>query len=223
MPLLASNVYLFGSGGLVRFAANGEYLHGQVNPTAPTQTGVEHGTAVVDFADVHGFHLVTTTDVDTNGDAGVNSNNDACMRLVPMGEGLYSPNSGQQTPCNFAAGNPVTLYKAPNDPTGIVGVWAEGSATTIKTKTMLFSSDGKFLLVDPNNSGVEAGTYTYNTTTGVVTITSVPYDTNGSAGAGDGAGNVNTNVQMVLSSDRMTIGIQFNNGNTGSTAYRISH
>lgn len=223
MPLFASNVYTFGSGGFIRFGSSGEYLHGQVNPSQSWHTGVEHGTAVVDIADAHGFHLTSTRDVDTNGDAGVNNDNSTCQRLVPVGEGLYSPNNGADTaPCTFAAGNPVSLKKAANDPAGIVGVWADGSATTIKTKTIVFSTDGIFLLVDPNNAGVEAGTYTYNTTTGAVTVTSVLYDTNGSAGVGNGAGAVNTSVQMALNPDRMTADVQFNNGNGGTTLYRIS-
>lgn len=225
MPLLAGNVYTFGSGGLLRFAANGEYLHGQVNPSEPWHTGVEYGTAVVDIADVHGFHLTSTRTVDTNGDAGVSNDNSECQRVVPVGEGLYAPNNGGDTaPCTFAAGNPVSLKKAANDPNGIVGVWAAGSATAIKKSTIVFSPDGSFLLVDPSDlhPGVEAGTYTYNFSTRAVTITSVLYDTNGSEGVGIGAGIVNSNAQMVLNPDRMTADVQFNNGNGGTTLYRIS-
>jgi hypothetical protein len=225
MPLLASNVYTFGSGGLVRFSASGEYLHGQVNPTDSVRTGVEHGTVTVDIADAHGFHLTSSNrDVDTNGDAGVNNDNSECQRVVPVGEGLYAPNTAQRVaPCNFLPGNPVSLRKAANDPTGIVGVWAVGSATTIKTSTIVISPDGTFLNVDPIHPGIEAGTYTYNTTTKIFTIpTTLPYDTNGSSGVSDGTANT-SNQSLVLSSDGMTIAVNGGPGNVGgATLYRIS-
>ena len=222
LPLLASNVYTYGYGGLLRVGVSGEYLQGQVNPSDSVHTGAEHGTMAIDFADEHGFHLIRTSfDVDTNGDAGVNNNSDFCSRLVPVGEGLYSPNSAQaNAPCTFTPGNPVSLRKAENDPTGIVGVWAHASATTIKTETFVFKSDGTFLTVDPVHPGVEAGTYTYNTTSKIFTIpTTLPYDTNGGAGLSDGSVNSTTRT-FVLSSDGMTIAVT--SSCCSSTLYRIS-
>lgn len=218
MPLLAGNVYTFGSAGLVRFGASGEYLHGQVNPSQSWHTGVEHGTAVVDIADAHGFHLTSTRDVDTNGDAGVNNDNSTCQRLVPVGEGLYSPNNGADTaPCTFAAGNPVSLKKAANDPAGIVGVWAHNSATTIKTETFVFNADGTFLTVDPVHPGVEFGTYSYDKATKVFKVLTVSVDTNGSAGLSHSSAATPSGSSFVLAAD----GMSFPTG-TGGTMYRIS-
>lgn len=233
LPLLSSNVYTFvpadhaaGHFGLLRVSASGEYLEGEVGTPSTAigfRPGVEHGVAVVDIADAHGFHLSSIRDIDTNDSAGVNNLGSACQRLVPMGSGLYAPNTNQtMEPCNFLPGNPVTLKKAENDPAGIVGVWAHGSANTVLTETFVFTSSGNFLTVDPVHPGVESGTYGFNNATKTLTLPiPLAYDTNGAAGLSDGSSN-STSKSFVLSADGQTIAVNGGAGGGGSTLYRIS-
>jgi hypothetical protein len=229
LPLLAANIYTFvpadhaaGHFGLLRVDASGAYLQGEVGPEDMAMgftSGVESGSLSVDIADEHGFHLTSTQTIDSNLSAGVNNNGSLCQRVVPIGSGLYAPNTDQtMAPCNFQPGSPTSLKKAENDPTGIVGVWANGSATTIQTETFVFTSDGKFLTVDPVHPGVESGTYTYNTSTKTLTIPmTLAYDTNGPAGLSDGTAG-STTRSLVLSADGRTMDV--NQG--AATLYRVS-
>jgi hypothetical protein len=227
LALVSSNVYTFipadntaGHFGMLRVSSSGEYLQGEVGAaqTPQFQPGVEYGNLSIDIADAYGFHLVSTPIIDTNLTAGVNNGNSPCQRIIPVGTGIYAPNTSQNVlPCNFQPGTPTSLKKAENDPKGIVGVWARGSATTVMTETFVFTSNGNFLTVDPIHPGVESGTYTFNSATNTLTIpTTLPYDTNGPAGLSDGTINSTTRT-IVLSSDGMTATV-----NGANILYRIS-
>lgn len=199
--LLSSNVWVSlpasntaGSTVLLRFSENGEYLHGQDGANVGAGTaGVEYGTQTLTSFDVNGYRLSAITSVDTNGDRGI-SNPQPCDRLRSVGDQLIATEgitTNNGVTCTNNSVN-ATISKAENNPTGIVGVWALDSATTIKTQHIVFSSNGQFLLTDPiggvepdgvtiNPSGIESGSYTYDTNTKTLKITPT-FDTNGKAG-----------------------------------------
>lgn len=192
MTLLSSNIWVFQT-GMIRFNASGEYLEGEVGVDAYGGTaGAEYGSAALTLFDVNGYKIVPNTpSVDTNGHWGL-SDMLPCDRWRSVGDQIVM-SEDRTEPVTDCGNSQVldTFNKPDNDPTGIVGVWALGSATTINTQHFMFRSDGTFLMVDPlgdtqgNNCGgpgVEAGTYTYNATTGVLKVTGYTYDTNGCAG-----------------------------------------
>lgn len=177
---------------LLRFAANGQYLIGETGTASMSgMAGVEYGTVTLDSFDVYGYKIPTPTiTVDTNGDWGLSYSLN-CDRWRSVGDQLIFTEDFT-TPLTCA--NSTTdeaADKASNNPTGIVGVWALGSATIINTLHVVFFPDGKLLVVDPigdvdqpscGGPGVEGGSYTYNATTGVLSVSNATYDTNGCVG-----------------------------------------
>lgn len=235
MTLLSSNIWAFhiGSGttdtGFIRFNPNGEYLHGQAETANGSgMPGVEYGTASLPSFDVNGYKLVATTSVDTNGEWGA-SHPLNCDRFRSVGEQLFFTED-RTTPTTCAnSTNLDPASKAENDPTGIVGVWAMGSATTIKTQHFVFFSNGKFLMVDPlgdtqgnqcGGPGVEAGSYTYNSATKVLKVSSFTFDTNGCAGLSESGAVTANGVTFTISSDGNTISLV--DGADSDTLYRVS-
>lgn len=104
------------------------------------------------------------------------------------------------------------MPKAPDDNTGLVGVWAFGSASIVKTRTFVFCADGRYAMIDPlgdtqNNGGgpgVEYGTYSHNSTTLALRILTVTVDTNGCAGLQDSRTSELASFNLVLSADGRT-------------------
>lgn len=186
-PVTASTIFL-------RFAANGEYLHGQAQAPAPGDsgmTGVEYGTATLTEFDVHGFKIPTPSSivVDTNGEWGM-SHPLFCDRWRSVGDRIIFTED-RTTPSTCENSTVLdTTDKVDNNPTGIVGVWAD-SATAINVLHMVFFADGTFFAVDPigdtnvpgcGGPGVEAGSYTFNATTGALDVSNATFDTNGCVG-----------------------------------------
>lgn len=192
MSLLSSNVWvgsaLNGNALLWRMTPAGEFIFGEAGGTP----GVEHGTTTLTAFDVKGYQKSVTVDLDTNAANGgiFPSGNNPCTRLRTNGDQLIlAPGALVNGSCVYEPEN--TLSKADNNPTGIVGVWALDSATTINTQHIVFFSNGQFLLTDPIGGvdpslgvqppGVESGSYTYDTATKILKI--IPnFDTNGTAG-----------------------------------------
>jgi hypothetical protein len=190
--LLSSQVWVTQAGTdllVARFGSQGEVLFGQFGSTGSTDGSVEYGTAAASSVDARGFALTRSMSVDTNGSNGI-SDGGACDRLQVAGNRLLSHNA----PASCVTESTVTFDKAENDPSGIVGVWALGSATELKTQTFVFWANGKYGMIDPigdtnpsacGGPGVEYGSYTYNASTQEFKVTGVTVDSNGCAGLSD--------------------------------------
>ena len=222
MTLLSSNIWVIPPTAadptdwvLLRLAATGEYLHGE-GPRDLDTAGVEHGTASLPSFDVHGYTVAATNiTVDTNSDAGL-SHPLVCDRFRPVGDNLiFSEDRANLSGTCAASVDYDVIVKMENNPTGIVGVWAVESATTIKTQHVAFFSDGKFLMVDPlgdteigpgdpscGDPGVEAGSYTYDA--GVLKVSGLTVDTNGCAGMSDGEAATADGLSFTISADGST-------------------
>lgn len=177
---------------MVRFGANGQYVLGQItsDPSDPL-TGVEYGTATITSFDVNGYKLEATTSVDTNGTAGF-SHPPACDRLRSTGDELIHTSGTANADGSCTVTATEKFAKADNDPTGIVGVWADSSTGLQEVHLALFAN-GRFLLVSTKPSagstcetaGIESGTYSYNPTSKVFKIETVDVDTTGCDGIAD--------------------------------------
>ena len=120
----------------------------------------------------------------------------------------------------------TTLGKADNDPKGIVGVWALGSPTVVKTQTFVFWANGKYAMLDPvgdteasacGGPGVEYGSYSYDAGTQTLKVLGVTVDTNGCAGLHE-SGQPLPSFKLSLSSDGSSAIV-----NSGEdTLYRVS-
>lgn len=239
MILLSSNIWVIPPTAadptiwsLLRLAATGEYLEGD-GPGNLNTPGVEHGTASLPSFDVHGYTAAATNiTVDTNDDAGL-SHPLVCDRFRPVGDQLiFSEDRTNLSGTCAASVDHDVIIKMENDPAGIVGVWANGTATTIKTQHLAFFSDGTFLLVDPvgntgtttcGSPGVEAGSYTYNANTKVLMTSSFTVDTNGCGGLSDSDSVTPAGMSFTISADGSTATVIDNTSNTVNfTAYRVS-
>lgn len=216
------------------------------------QSGVESGVAsAVDF-DTRGFKLVSKTSVDTNVQVGL-SHPGPTRRVRTDGfELIYSDivtvqRAREQSSVFgelFHIAKPIQLSdenevaekeikearysKIDNDPNGIVGAWAYDS-TAIKTPTLVFFPNGKFLMLDPTGEtqreeqakcakpGVEFSSYTYNKGANNFNLSSFTYNTNGCAGFSD----VEGNIGFSISADGSTAKLD-KPGEASVTVYRVS-
>jgi hypothetical protein len=115
-----------------------------------------------------------------------------------------------------------------NDPAGIVGAWALGSATNVQVLTLAFFSNGTFAVLDPTGStatpscggpGVEFGSYTYDAATKILKVSNLRYDTNGCAGLSGTPAATATGMSFTLGGGATTA--TYNDG-TSRTVYRVS-
>jgi hypothetical protein len=218
LQLLSKNVivmYGTNEGGdhyaiMLRILPDGSYLQGQADRDDYTgaqgesnlnmigTAGFERGTVSVTGFSTSGFQISATVapDGDNNLQAGL-SHPVPCdsQGFLPNGEGFLINVAG------LCAGEPTaqSLSKAPNNNATIVGVWALGDANSANVQHFVFLPNGKYLMVDPlgnadgdettcGGPGVELGSYTWNATTGAITISDVTYDTNACAGLHDFSG-----------------------------------
>ncbi len=235
-PVLAENVYgIVGatSGVMVRFGPTGEYMVGQPDvdfylqangavTTNPTSTkietaGVEHGFARVTGFDANGFRIIGTTTVDTNLQAGL-SHSKLTDRIRPEGSGFRTQDN-------------ELIPKIENIPGSIIGAWSIFS-TAIKNQTVVFGSNGKFMLSDPFGDpgaspprpGVEFGSYTYNASTKILKVSNPIYDTNGEGGLFQSSAAQPAGMSFTLNADGITATLidLTSSPQTVFTAYRIS-
>jgi chitodextrinase len=223
-------------GYFLRFGTNGEYLHGQTEQNKPLNTGVEYGASgsvTTTVSDSFGYRWAAVTTVDTNGDFGL-SHPLICDRLnVVNGNLIHSEDL--TTPGTCATRATGVLAPTPNVTDGIVGAWALGSATTIKTQHFIFLPDGRVMMVDPigdttvgpghpcGGPGVESGSYTFDTVTKVLTVGATPaFDTNGCAGLWDSTqgGNAPFSGTFTLTGTGATATVV--SGGDTFTMYRVS-
>ena len=227
--LLSSQVWLgsYDNGAGIffqRFGADGEQLNAQIGPSEDGgMSGLEYGTALATTFDARGYALAPVLQIDTNGTWGL-SHLSACERVRLDGAQLVYA----EAPASCVTDTTTGLSKAPNDNTGITGVWAYGSASIVKTQTFVFWADGRYAMIDPegdteNNCGgpgVEYGTYSYNSSTGAFRVVGVTVDTNGCAGLHDSDSGALASFTFALSSDGRTVTANF--GDDVGTLYRIS-
>lgn len=238
MPLLASNIWTLplasdGTTALLRVDARGAYLMGETGPAASTGgPGVELGTLSVPSFDVFGFNLAATTTVDTSGDWGM-SHPQSCDRMRPVGDELiFSGSVPANNPDCTTSITEAAVSKAENNPTGIVGVWAVGFATTLNTQHVVFFSNGIFLLVDPLGDttvgaghpcgppGVEQGSYTYDSTARVFKASNFTANTNGCAGLSESDAVTPIGLSLTISADGSTaVAVD---GGSSVTLFRVS-
>lgn len=228
MVLLAGNVWATSAAGgalaapptmmFLRVADNGEYLQGEAWEEDTTGfSGVEHGTVELTAFDTRGYQFSTNTTLDTNGDVGMSRpGQDPCDRMRSQGDRLVAVFiEGEDTgDCTLSVEG--TIQKAENNPSGIVGVWAVGSATTINTQHVAFFSNGKFLTIDPLGDpdcgglgagppGVEAGSYTYDTASKILRSSNFVVDTNGCAGLSHGEASTPAGLLFTISPNGTTV------------------
>lgn len=216
--LLSSQVWIgsYDNGaGLIfqRFGADGTYLNAQIGPSkGGGMSGVEYGTALATSFDTRGFAATPKPEVDTNGTWGFSHPSpSACDRVrVEGGRLIYD-----EAPASCVSVGTFPLQKAPNDNTGIVGVWALDSASIVKAQTFVFWADGRYAMIDAvgdtvNNCGgpgVEYGTYAYNSTTRAFKVLTVTVDTNGCAGLRDSSSGELASFTITLSADGSTASV----------------
>ncbi len=130
----------------------------------------------------------------------------------------------------------VTPYtRVGNNPDSLVGMWALNSATTLQTQTFVFTSDNKYMMLDPlgdtdhgaggpcttldqvSSGGIEYGTYSFNATAGAFAVTQAPaYDTNSCAGLWDQPASSGSSFTFVFNTDKSAITFD------GQTLHRVS-
>lgn len=218
------------------------------------QTGVEYGVATaVDF-DARGFKLVGEPSVDTNLKGGLSNpgptrrirtggfeliNSDIVTvqrereKASVFGELFHIAKPIQLSDENEVAPNEVKetrFSKIDNDASGIVGAWAYDEEI-IKTPTLVFFPNGKFMMVDPTGAtqradqqkcgkpGVEFASYAYNKGANKLNLSSFTYNTNGCAGFSDLDNN--TAIGFDISPDGNTAKLD-KQGEESVTIYRVS-
>lgn len=187
------------------------------------KAGLEYGIAKITEFDTRGFVLTGTPEIDTNLKAGL-SHPGPTRRIHSDGleliasdivtvqrereqSGLFGELFHVASPIEISDENEPILKevkenrfsKMDNDPSGIVGAWVLDN-TSVKTKTFLFFSNKKFMLIDPTGDtnaaettecgkpGIEYADYDYHGDTKTLAISGYLYDTNGCAGFSDVSG-----------------------------------
>ena len=210
------------NGALIfRFGDNGEFLMADVSaPGGGGRPGLEKGWLDFDPATGQGGRLL---EIDSNGEWGTSH--------PQPGEGLTSITD---TAINFTGGS---IPRFVDDPNGIVGMWAGGSATDLKAPHFVFFANGKLLSIHPyaettgpcatarlGPPGIEWSDYTFNAATGALRIFNKIYDTTGCTGLFDSAAavpNTEANLTLTFAADRKSITV-FEAGQPAGTAYRIA-
>lgn len=216
------------------------------------QAGVEAGIAnAIDF-DNRGFKLVGKPTIDTNIKAGLSDPGPTRRVRTDGFELIYSDIVTVQREREktsvfgelFHIAKPIELSnenevaekevketrfaKIDNDATGIIGAWAYDE-NAIKTQTLVFFPNGKFLMLDPTGEaqredqakcgkpGIEFSSYTYNKGSSKLSLSSYTYNTNGCVGFSD----VEGSTSFAISSDGTTAKLE-KPGERPITLYRVS-
>jgi hypothetical protein len=206
---------------LARVDTTGRYIMAQVQPAGQGgMPGVEAGRVSSAGFDSFGWVWGTPTLlVDTNGEWGF-SNQLPCERIRIVGDSIKG--------IDCAGAVDGTTSKMDNDPAGIVGAWALGSATNVQVLTFAFFKNGKFAVMDPTGStatpscggpGVEFGSYTYDAAAKILKVSNLLYDTDGCAGLSGTAAATAAGMTFTLGSGGATA--TYNDG-TARTLYRVS-
>lgn len=218
------------------------------------QSGVEYGVVNAVEFDTRGFKLAGKPSVDTNLKAGfsdpgptrrvrtdglelINSDIVTVQRerekTSVFGELFHIAKPIELSDENEVAPKEVkeTRYsKIDNNASGIVGAWAYDD-DAIKTQTLVFFPNGKFLMIDPTGAtqradqekcakpGIEFSSYTYDKGASRLNLSSFTYNTNGCAGFSDLDNN--TPIGFNISADGSTAKLD-KQGEESVTVYRVS-
>ena len=209
------------SARIVRFGDNGQFLHAVADvPTATDRSGLEVGWFDIDPATNQRGVLI---EVDSNGQNGLSHQQ--------PGEGITSITG---TALNFVGGSVPRLA---DDPNGIVGMWALGSATDLKATHFVFFANGKVLSIHPAETtgpcvaarqgppGIEWSDYTFVANTGVLTIFNKIYDTSGCTGVFDStnaAQPASATFTVTMAADKKSFTVPTDGGTVVQTGYRIA-
>jgi len=218
------------------------------------QAGVEYGVADAIGFDSRGFNLIGKPSVDTNLKAGL-SNPGPTRRIRTDGFELINSDivTVQRARAEssvfgelFHIAKPIELSdetevaptevketrysKIDSDPSGIVGAWAYDT-NTIKTQTLVFFPNGKFMVIDPTGTtqradqakcgkpGIEFSSYAYNKGASKLNLSSFTYNTNGCSGFSDLDNN--TPIGFSINADGNTAKLD-KPGEESVTLHRIS-
>ncbi|KQV50693.1 hypothetical protein ASC95_15190 [Pelomonas sp. Root1217] len=210
---------------MLRIGDGGRYLYGQATPaTGGSQTGHELGWLDYDAASQTFHGLVESNSAGEGAELRRSAAEQASEKLTITASQLSS-----------SLGTVFT--RVPNDPAGLVGLWAAGSASDLNTQHLLFLPSGKVMLIDPwgdTSGGVcttqrqgpmggEYASYSWNAATGALQISARLFDTDGCAGFFDsspgGQGSLLDYV-LKLSADGKTATVATSEGDL--TLYRIA-
>ena len=206
---------------IFRFGDNGEFLMAQATPPTLTgRPGLEKGWLDFDPATGQGGRLL---EVDSNGQAGTSH--------PQPGEGITGVSD---TAITYVGGS---IPRFTDDPNGIVGMWALGSATDLKATHFVFFANGKVLSIHPAEDagacftarqgppGIEWSDYTFNAGTGALTIFNKIYDTSGCTGVFDATTvpqPTSVSFTVTMAADKKTFTVPVDGGATIMTGYRIA-
>ena len=211
---------------VIRFGDNGEFLLGAAGaPQGGSRPGLEKGWMDFDPATAQRGVLLET---DSNGDVGLSH--------PRAGEGITNITD---TAINFTGGS---IPRFVDDPNGIVGMWALGSATDLKANHFVFFANGKVMSIHPAEDqgacltarlgppGIEWSDYSFVPATGAMRIFNKIYDTSGCTGVFDssdgavlnGTANTEGNFIITMAADKKTFTVPVDGGATIMTGYRIA-
>lgn len=182
--------------------------------------GLEYGVATASMADERGFKFSSKPELDTDlqgglshprPDSRVRSSGDELIMsdrvIVPREReqaGLFGELFHISKPIELSDENEVVqteimerrYIKMDNQPDKIVGAWAQ-DRDSIKTPTLLFFADNRYMLIDPIGStwqveqpdcakpGIELAEYTFDATGNLLKFSGFLYNTSGCAGLSD--------------------------------------
>jgi hypothetical protein len=214
-----------------RFGDNGRFLVGQADP-ANTLTREQSGAELGYFdTDPATGRFSTLIEVDSNLTVGL-SHPELNPTLSFTATQINLVNSD---------GTPESFPRLVGGTTGILGLWALGSATDLKVQHFAFFPNGRVLMADSlgvtvqgsqcqinrqGPPGAEFASYTFDAIAGTLRVFNKLYDTNGCAGFFDSAAatpNTEANFTVVFSTDNTTATVT-NAANTAEvyTFYRIA-
>jgi hypothetical protein len=210
--------------GILRVGENGRYVSAITDAPQGTQRpGAEWGWLDVNAAG----RLGRLVEVDSNG------SNDY-SHFDPAAVFAISANSFSATTNGVTASYDGRL---PDPGTGIVGMWALGSATDLKVTQFVFFADGKVLSIHPAETegacatsrqgppGVEWSDYSFDAATGTLTFSNKTIDTSGCTGvwdATDANQPASVSLPVTLAADGRTLTAVVDGGTASVTFYRIT-
>lgn len=208
---------------VLRFGPNGEYLMAQATPPDGSgRPGLEEGYVDFDLAAAQQVGLVLNTD----------SNNQWGFSHPIPDDRIVSI-----TDTAITLGDATVISRLADDPNGIVGMWALGSTTNLKTTHFVFFANGKVLSIHPAETqgscatarqgppGIEWSDYTFTAGTGALRFFNKVHDTSGCTGAFDSAQAVpdtERNLVLTIAADGKTATFLADDGVTVLTLYRIT-
>ena len=207
---------------VVRFGDNGEFLLAEVDPPSGNgRPGFEYGWFDLDPATQTNSRLIA---VDTSGEWGLSHTKQANEGIASITDTVLTTKGGE------------TFSRLPDSGTGIVGMWALGSATDLKVTHFVFFANGRVLSIHPAETqgacatarqgppGIEWSDYSFTPATGALRFFNKIYDTSGCTGVFDSADavpNTETNLVLTMAPDGKTFTVPVDGGTVILTGYRI--